>query len=106
MVRKGSETGDSMAQKPPTSPKEKVSLLRKASHTKIPLKEKIVQIYEAFFRVSLVKMFRTKILEIWVGYLYNVHWCQLSNILLGVTQFFGFAISGNLHETGKVNVIR
>ena len=41
-----------MSQKTPTSPKEKTApiLLRKGSHSKIPLKEKIVQIYEALFR--------------------------------------------------------
>ena len=33
---------------------EKGGLLRKGSHTKMVLKEKIVQIYEAFFRVTTV----------------------------------------------------
>ena len=38
----------------PSSPKDKKlpSLLRKGSSSRIPLKEKIVQLYEAFFRVS------------------------------------------------------
>ena len=36
-------------------PKDKSLLLRKGSHSKIPLKEKIVQIYEALFRVSILK---------------------------------------------------
>lgn len=36
----------------PTTPTEKGSLLRRGSHSKKALKEKIVQIYEAFFRVG------------------------------------------------------
>ncbi len=41
----------------PTSAKEKTGpVLRKGSSSKMALKSKIVQIYEAFFRVSVVKM--------------------------------------------------
>ena len=43
-----------MSKSPSSSPREKVApvLLRKGSASKMPLKEKIVQIYEAFFRVQ------------------------------------------------------
>ena len=43
-----------MSKSPSSSPREKVApvLLRKCSASKMPLKEKIVQIYEAFFRVQ------------------------------------------------------
>ena len=43
-----------VSQKTPPLPVEKGSLLRRGSHSKKPLKEKIVQIYEAFFRVSVL----------------------------------------------------
>ena len=44
----------SQKQQPAVTASDKGSLLRRGSQAKKPLKEKIVQIYEAFFRVRFM----------------------------------------------------
>jgi len=64
-------------QQQPLSTSDKGSLLRRGSQAKKPLKEKIVQIYEAFFRVWLMLsgiycgtwalMLLCNLVELWYG---------------------------------------
>jgi len=53
-----------MSQEPTTSEKKAHAvLLRKASSSKMALKEKIVQIYEAFFQVNVTNCVHVSILR-------------------------------------------